>query len=324
MTEIPATVSVWTDEQTTFVALAENTLREQLSPPRYILYVKQLLASMERCFGPDLGKRASGLATAAKAKRDPVSNQFVKDDAPEEPATEQGEKPVTSATLVTGESPPRSHTTLLAETTGKHPSNARLDAARAKALTEAELRALDIDGVTQEHLTRLVKELDAEGRSLAINEITMGMDPDQAIDEAKRQRENPVQEDPEVKAARLKVVNEEGTSDKEWLATYCNTIRPLLQNTTRFDMDALAYRVTRAERELLRQAHGKLLVNSRNKSWSPAVHMMANVCWMSHPSLWSLCSRCHGKNQDQPECAYCSGCGYKLKISTPNKIHSRK
>jgi hypothetical protein len=316
---IPARIADWTDDQVAFVAVVENTQRGHLSAPQYVKQFQLLLREFEHHFGPDLGKRASGLAGARSVAKDPRTKQFVPTEgAGPESAEILGGEPLNDAVSLSGpedksEAAPRSHSALIGEVVGKHKDRVRDDIRLARAFTEAQLDELEgCDHVpNKEDLLRIAAIEDPETRSDCVNVVCAGLAVDDAIEQVADMKA-----DPEDEVARKKVA-EDKLPDDQWLNSYCFEARSRLQDPAIFDRAALAYRHDRPQRNVHKARSRDLVLKARKAGYDPFTQMLAHIFWVEHPGSWLMCHACQGKNRDNPACRECRGCGFKMQFDYP-------
>ncbi len=100
-------------------------------------------------------------------------------------------------------------------------------------------------------------------------------------------------------------------SNKEWLEFYCKEMRDKLQDTLRFDRDALLYRTHRDALVVFRTKVETAALAARKTCYTPLSHKVRDLILLRHPNDWNACKECHGNNRDKPDCMACFGCGYQ-------------
>jgi hypothetical protein len=318
---IPCKISSWTDNQVARVGVAENNLRGHLTPTQYARQMQLLFREFERCFGPDPGKAAGGIAQARSAQRNPETKRFTQAAGVGPKSLGLAEEPAVTAAVNGGaeddqgptDPTPRGYSALLAEATGKHQSKTSEDTKIATSLTPDQLVALDECGriKSKEDLLRLARIADEPLRDRCVKLVCSGSSVQDAIARVEQVAGQPGNE-------RLaKEVADDEMSDEAWLAVHCAKLRSMLQDPSALERAALLYRHDRERRQAYRARSKDLVFKTRAEGWDPFSNLLAKVIWVEPPDSWYPCHECHGRNMDSRDCVACRGCGFEVRFKMP-------
>lgn len=175
----------------------------------------------------------------------------------------------------------------------------------ARNIPEHELTILEEANVSRKDLIKIANLFNSEARSRATSLICFGgMKVKDAIAQTKEEMY------PKPLAPPV-------MTDEEWLGHFCKGIRREIQNTLWFDRDALLYRDDREARGKHRESSQELVLKAVKRGWTPLSGLLRRILFLSAPDDWRLCNSCVGKNNDNPRCEECKGCGYFIQFQTP-------
>ena len=228
------------------------------------------------------------------ARRAPFENG---ESEPEEDAGQEPEAPEITDT---------SFRRKIQDATGCSRRKAHYDSAVAKAFTEDQLTVIDSLELSEEAVRQLAAVKDETERNTALYSISMGKDPQEAIQGARKLLDN---------AKKAVKSNDEDLSDGDWLVKYCGTIRPKLTNLKAFDTSALLYRRSRLHLKALKVSTDRDMRNARlEKANDPLTYLMTMLTTLRHPDEWLVCGICSGTGSDGngSGCRTCNGAGFKM------------
>lgn len=314
MKTIPAVVRDWTDEQLSLVALAENTMRRQMTPVQYSSHLQKMLQHVEDCFGPDLGRAAGGIVRAQQAMRDPETAKFMAEPRIETSPEAQAEASTARPTKPTDEqqNQGRSHRGIVAEILGVTPRTAGDKIKVARSLTEGQFEAMRDCKATNADLLALANIEQVDARARAVEQIAAGSPVSLAIEAAVAETKA---KEELAETGKAVPIMEQELSDADWLMVYCAEIRRWLQDPSTFDADALLYRRDRKERHDHKSRSKDSIRKALDRRPTPSfASLLYNALFVEHPRDWWLCYECNGRNVDYKDCVKCHGRGYTLKF----------
>ncbi|MBX6312058.1 MAG: ParB N-terminal domain-containing protein [Isosphaeraceae bacterium] len=299
--------------------ISENLFRNPLKKEEYFDHVAKWHAWYTAKF-PEAGSQGKGVIAAAERRKREAAAQgesrVRRTQGSEAPVTEDS-RPESAAEGVPAEdaAPPKSFPRVLADATGQSVRKAQRDVKKATRFAKDEVSILEKKKVSNHLQDKIAAIADPIRRSECITFIASGMDPEQAIREAKAGRPAP-------DGATVTEVRPEGgtpsgeladMSDEEWLAKYC-PIRSRLASTKAFDKDALLYRQLRDARTAFANKTRKILKQSKTQTVGIYFMIVARFLNCKHPQDWLVCGQCKGTGtiEDQGECTSCRGGGYKI------------
>jgi hypothetical protein len=203
---------------------------------------------------------------------------------------------------------------------GSSRSKAHYDASIAKAFTKDQLAVIaSMDPKLSEEIVRELAAIkDEEHRNTALNLMSFGKNPREAIDTAVGA----------LAAARKSTRNPEDESpDGEWLEQWCPEIRGRLGNTKAFDTSAILYRKTKAARGVFRATAAEHVKNARLvRAGDPVTRLLGMTMTIKHPNEWLVCGTCNGgglveEAEGVPPafCRECQGTGFKVSFGGNDK-----
>lgn len=199
------------------------------------------------------------------------------------------------------------------DATGCSRRKAQYDAAIAKAFNEEQLDVIGALGLSEEIVRQLAAIKSDEDRNAALTLISGGRDPQDAIDNARKDL---------AAAKKNRRRDDDELTDGEWLEQYCGEFRSKLTNLKAFDTSALLYRKTRSHLGVLKAGIWQDVRNGKlNKAGDPLTAFLSMAIAINHPSQWLLCGVCSGTGGDgnAGSCGTCRGCGFKLSFGEVKK-----
>jgi hypothetical protein len=204
---------------------------------------------------------------------------------------------------------------LFAQFRGKSYAHTTRSLKPALVLTEKQIRALcerdergDHKPLTQKDLLKLSDIEHDETRAIAVELVSAGWSVITAIKEACA-RTNVTQ--------NAKKRRGESLTDQQWLEASCARVRSRIQDSSRFDNDAVLWRRTVDSRRLDIAASRQEVEAAYSRSTSPFAGLFRSLLFIAHPRDWHVCEMCRGLNEDDPYCRECGGNGYRLKVLWP-------